>query len=65
MLLLSAEERKYECLIAHPLGELFKIYFLSGLLQKENSKTIKSGNAPEEPQLAGILPLIQLGTISN
>ncbi len=33
------------------------------LLQEENTNTIKLEDAPEEPQLGGILPIIQLGTI--
>jgi len=58
----SAEERKYERFIAHFWGGIFKFW---ALLQEknDNTKTIKLEDAPEELQLVGILPIIQLGTI--
>lgn len=46
----SSEETQYVCLTAH-------------LLQEENSERIQFEGAPEEPQLAFMLPVTLLGTI--
>lgn len=44
-----------------PEGDIFPKH--GDLLQELNTKTLTLEGAPEELQLAGILPIIQLGTI--